>query len=155
MQYICYGSVRNHIEKGEAIMLRIPPCKNTVRGFEIELTHVSNNLAEPGCGNQYLHDEYLQLCVTSDGSYDAAIGRGFWDFRIVQLRIPTLPEFECPAGFAILPLRPDDVLHRVQLRECTVAGIGYGVWLFTKFTNPAEDASLAHSLRLYAPPMHS
>lgn len=136
-------------------MLRIPPCMNTVPGFEIELTHVSDNLAKPGCGDQYLHDEYLQLCITSEGSYDTALGSGVWDFRIVQLRVPTLPAFECSDGFAILPLRPDDVLQRVQLRECTVAGVGYGVWSFIEFTNPAEDASLAHSLCLYAPVMHS
>lgn len=136
-------------------MLRIPPCRNTVPGFEVEMTHVRDNLAKPGYGDHYIHDEYLQLCITSDGSYDSALGKGVWDFRIVRLRTPELPAFACPDGFEILPLRPDDVLRGVRLRECSVAGYGYGVWSFIEFINPAEDDLLAHSLRLYTPPMHS
>lgn len=136
-------------------MLQIPPCRNTVPGFEVEMTRIDTNLAKPGYGDEYLYDGYIRCIVVSDGSYDKKLGEGYWDIRIVHLRISRYCDFECHGKFQVLPLLPHDTLLRVHVCEHTFANAGPGVWLLVEYSRPGEADTRTHALRLYTPKLQS
>ena len=136
-------------------MLQVPTYFNNVDGFQLELTTCAENLAQAGCGDQYLQDGYIRCVITHDGSYDVKLSAGYWDFRIVRLRAEQKVVFECDNEFQVIPLCRDDVLRGIQLREAHVPEVGFGVWLFVGFHQPPYADNLAYSLRLYIPTLQS